>query len=1059
MMKHYFKFLTWLGLLFMLGIYYPVDLAAQTGKTVQGIVRDSNTAEGIPGVNVIEKGTTNGTVTDLDGSFRLTVNSDNSTLEFSFIGYTKKELLVGNQTQLNVNLEENMSELGEVVVVGFGNKAREDITGSVSSVKMDKILGDRPVTDAARALQGTVPGLQVTFGTGQPGQSTRLNIRGFESINGGSPLVLVDNIPMNIDDINPRDIEEVTVLKDASAASIYGAEAAFGVILITTKKGEKNQPMRLEYSNNFAFTSPSTLPRKASPLEFATALRDWGQQSYWTGQNVDNWIGYIQEYNANPSAYPDGYITDPNGSRYYVRENDLYGEFLGAPGFEHIHNLSLSGGSDKNTYRVSFGFNDEDGIMVTNKDRFTRYNANIHMTSQVTSKLNMTFNTMYKNGLRTGPVGGNWQALYNSAINFHSAVPIGYDETASGDRIPFATPANIIRYSPVRENYEEVIRFFTKASLTPFAGMELNAEYTFERRNDAVVSPSFRPTFVAPTTLNLEPYQASQSSFTTNTAKRNYHAVNAYGKYDWSLGKSKVNLMLGMNQQVAVSEGFSASRQELISPDIPGLSTATGVINVSDFYTDYGIVGFFGRANYHFDDKYLLEVNGRYDGSSRFPPGSRFGFFPSVAGAWKVHREQFMQDIGHVMTNLKLRASWGEIGNQAVESTWGNYPYLPIMSSGNTAWISDDTGQRAVTLSTPALVSAAYTWERVRTLNFGIDLGLFDNRLYTTFDWYNRQTLDMLAGGAQLPNVLGATPPLQNVADLQTIGWELDMRWRDNLGKLNYSFGFNLYDNMTEVTRFNNEEGLINQFYVGQKINEIWGYVTDGFYTIDDFVPGSLNNNLTGGQLLDGIPAFRGRDPNPGDVRYADLNGDGEIFSGLGTLDDPGDRKIIGNSTRRFEFGFNGAMNYKNFDVSFLVRGIGKRDLWIGHDVFFPFITQFGTIFQHQLDYWTQENPEAFYPRVYPEGGGNYPNSRLVQTRYLSNGAFLRVQNITVGYTFNQALLSRLNINRMRVFVSGENLFSFDHLPDGLDPELQGVNRGGNYPFLRKASLGLNVTF
>ncbi|MFN3800237.1 carboxypeptidase-like regulatory domain-containing protein, partial [Belliella pelovolcani] len=217
MMKHYFKFLTWLGLLFMLGIYYPVDLAAQTGKTVQGVVRDSNTAEGIPGVNVIEKGTTNGTVTDLDGSFRLTVNSDNSTLEFSFIGYTKKELLVGNQTQLNVNLEENMSELGEVVVVGFGSKGREDITGSVSSVKMDKILGDRPVTDAARALQGTVPGLQVTFGTGQPGQSTRLNIRGFESINGGRPLVLVDNIPMNIDDINPRDIEEVTVLKDASA--------------------------------------------------------------------------------------------------------------------------------------------------------------------------------------------------------------------------------------------------------------------------------------------------------------------------------------------------------------------------------------------------------------------------------------------------------------------------------------------------------------------------------------------------------------------------------------------------------------------------------------------------------------------------------------------------------------------------------------------------------------------------------------------------------------------------------------------------------------------------
>ncbi|GAB3651697.1 TonB-dependent receptor [Echinicola sediminis] len=1024
--------------------------------TVSGKVTSEIEPQGIPGVNVLLKGTTRGTVTDIDGNYSLAVPEQGAVLVFSAIGYTTTEQQVNGRTTINLEMDEEVSALNEVVVVGFGSKEREDITGAVSSVKMDKVLGDRPVTDAAKALQGSIPGLQITYGSGQPGSGTNINIRGFESINGGSPLILVDNIPMSLDDVNPRDIENITVLKDASAASIYGAEAAFGVVLITTKSGTKNQPMKLEYSNNFGFTKPSTLPEKASPLEFVTALQSWGQQNYWTGQNVDTWIDYINQYNANPSAYPDGYIED-NGLRYYVRENDLYGEFLGASGFEQIHNLSVTGGTEKTSYRVSLGYNDEDGIMVTDNDSYRRYNASINLITEITPKLTTTFSTLYKNGLRTGPVSGDWSGMYYSAINYHSATPIGEGEI-DGQRLPYATPANLIRYSPMRENFDEMIRFFGKATLKPIEGMELNAEYTFEKKRTEVQDPSYTPTMINPATMAITPYQASQSSYSTSTSRRNYHALNAYGKYDKTLGSHKLHFMLGMNQQTSVAESFYASRRMLISPSNPGLSTATGVMSVDDGYTDYGIIGFFGRANYDYKEKYLLEINGRYDGSSRFPKGDRFGFFPSIAGAWKVSREPFMDGIAQTITNLKLRASWGEIGNQAIEQQFGNYPYLPSMSPYEAAWIDVDAGLRAVSLGTPSLVSASYTWERVRTLNLGVDFGLFDNKLYTAFDWYNRQTLDMLAPGAQLPAVIGAEAPLQNVADLKTLGWELDIKWRETKGDFDYSLGFNLFDNSTEIIKYQNEAGLINQFYVGQKMNDIWGFTTAGYYTEADFVEGSLDANLLNGQLKEGVPGYKGVNQNPGDVKYADLNGDGEIFTGNSTLSDPGDRSVIGNSTRRFEFGLNGSASYKGFDLSLFLRGIGKRDLWISNPVVFPYTFEFTTIYKHQLDYWTPENTDAYYPRNYPNGGGNYGGNLRTQTKYLSNGAYLRVQNITLGYTFPKALLEKLHISRLRVYTSGENLFNFDHLPDGLNADLSNISQGGNYPFIKKVSLGLNVT-
>ena len=1024
-------------------------------QTISGKITDED-GEALPGASVVVKGTTNGTTTDIDGLFNLNCPED-AVITVSFVGYQTQEIAVNNRSVIDLQLSLDLDQLDEVVVVGYGQQKKVNVTGAVSSVEMDKVLGDRPVTDAAKALQGAIPGLQITYGSGQPGSGTDINIRGFESINGGQPLVLVDNVPMRIEDINPRDIESVSVLKDAASTAVYGARAAFGVVLITTKKGKKNQPLELNYSTTLGWNSPSTYAEKASPRDLVQALDDWGQATFWTGQNIDTWLDYIDEYNSNPSAYPEGIITDTDGTKYVVKGSNAVEDLLNNPGFQQLHNLSISGGADKSAYRLSLGMTDEDGIMAGANDTYKRYNANLSLTSDITDRLTTTLNMIYKHGLRRDPASGDWRQMYKDAINYSSTVPSGYGTLENGEVVPYRTPANQVQLSPVSSHLSEVIRFFGKASYQVTDDININGEYTFERRHGKAETPSFTPGWIHPITFNYQPYNANNTSYRAESFQSDYRALNVYGNYSKTFGAHGIKLLLGMNREENEISSFSASRQGLLSPDVPGLSSGVGVLDANDTYSDYGVVGFFGRFNYSFDEKYLLEFNGRYDGSSRFPKESRFGFFPSVSGAWRLSNESFMNPLSGIVSNMKIRGSYGEIGNQDIS----NYGYLPTMNSYNVDWISSNTGINAVSLSQPKLVSGSFTWERVRTLDIGVDLGFFDDRLTANVDWFNRQTLDMLAPGSELPAVLGGSPPLSNVADLSNKGWELSMLWRDDINEFDYSLGFNLFDSRTEITDYDNEEGLLNQYYVGQQIGEIWGYVTQGFYTVDDFESESLNSDLTGGVLLDDVAPFEGTNPNPGDIRYRDLNGDGVVNDGNNTLMDPGDQQIIGNSTRRFQFGFTGSASYKNFDLSIFVQGIGKRDLWYGNSPeIFPFTHRWTTVYAHQLDYWMPDNTDAFYPRNYAYGLGNYRHSRKVQTKYLLNGAYLRLKNITIGYSLPQNLLDRLKISRLRVFVTGENLINLDHLPDGLDPELSKVTGSeGNYPFLKNYSVGLNVTF
>ena len=430
-------------------------------------------------------------------------------------------------------------------------------------------------------------------------------------------------------------------------------------------------------------------------------------------------------------------------------------------------------------------------------------------------------------------------------------------------------------------------------------------------------------------------------------------------------------------------------------------------------------MGFFGRLNYDFANRYLLELNGRYDASSKFPSGSRWGFFPSLSVGWRVMEESFMEPLRDYIPEFKIRGSIGTVGNQNIDP----YQFVPSMESEKSKWLDNNT--QPITLKQPGLVSGNFTWETVRTLNLGFDISALKNRLSANFDLFRRDTKDMLTSGSQLPATLGATAPLQNVADLKSTGFELELAWRDQIGKVHYNIGFNLYDYKAYITKFkNNVAGVIrtsdNKTYVeGQQLGEIWGYVTDRLYTVDDFVEGTLDANLKNGTLKDGIPHVEGVKPNPGDMMYKDLDGNGIINSGNETIYDPGDRKIIGNNSLRFQYGINGGLSWNNFSFSFLLQGVGKCDKWLTNDLIFPYYYEFGTIYEHQLDYWTSENTGAFFPRLYETGmrNTNYAANVRAQTKYLTNGAYLRVKNLTLGYTIPQSVISKIGINNLRVYV------------------------------------------
>ena len=1017
---------------------------SSSGKIVKasGLVLDAE-GEPIIGATIKRPGASTGTITDVDGHFTIDV-PEGSTLQISYIGYEDRE--VRASANMNITLKSNVENLNEVVVVGYGTQKKVDLTGAVSSVKMDDVLGNRPISSVSEALQGAIPGLQVTSTSGIPGKGMSFNIRGVNSINTGSPLVLVDNVEMDVNMLDPNDIESVTVLKDAASSAIYGARAAFGVILITTKKGNKESAFHLNYSNNFAFSDATNIPKKATPLQTVQAYKDQGVISCSTGQDVDTWLELLKDYQNNPNAYPNGYV-DVNGLRYSLAETDLFADMM-ETGFKQSHNVSASGGGKHISYRIGIGYVNQDGILYSDKDSFKRSNVSSFINADITSWLNAQLDVKYARSKSSMPYTTASYGIWGAAVAFPSYFPTGEMELG-GETLPINTPRNFIRLASTNSNVKNDTRIFGKITLTPIKDFHIIGEYTFNYKTLETSTFDKKFEYIHGAQFRKE-QSVSNSKFEHSQGNTDYNALNIYANYNKSFRNHNFGVTAGFNQESNNYSYNMAYRTDMINEELPSLSQATGAYYTTDSYSRYTVRGLFYRITYDYQGKYLFETNGRYDGSSKFPSKKRFGFFPSISAGWRVSEEKFMEWSKVALSNLKLRISWGNIGNQSISA----YAYIPGMSSYQANWVVD--GLTQTTLSSPKLVSNSFTWEKVSTLDFGVDLGFFKNCLNIVFDWYNRKTKGMLAPGMELPSVLGADAPLQNAANLGSKGWELSLSWDDHVGEVGYHFGFNIYDSKTKITKYNNETGLIGNgiYRKGMYLGEIWGYETDRLYAVDDF-----NDD---GSLKDGIAKVEGYNPNPGDILYVDQDGNGIINKGILTTSNPGDRKIIGNNTRRYQFGVNGGVDWRGISFSFILQGVGKRDLWLMNELTYPIYDRWSTLYSNQLDYWTKTNTDSFFPRIYENSEGNTVANTQVQTRYLKNGAYLSVKNITLSYMFPHSLINKLGVNKLSIFFSGENLFTFDHLPKGVDAERVVTDdlgaRGFSYPYMRQFSFGINLT-
>lgn len=1042
----------------------------QNQVQIRGKVTDVN-GEPIIGATILIKGTGQGTITDMDGNYTLANVPGDAVLQFSYVGMETQEIPVSGKTIINVSMKEAAELLEEVVVVGYGTQKKANLTGAVSAVKMEEVLGDRPVANALVALQGSVPGLMIS-GSSTPGQDNKsINIRGTLSINGGEPLVLIDNVPGDLNMVNPEDIESISVLKDAASSAIYGARAACGVVLITTKRPRSKTTFQLNYNNNFGFETSINRPQQASLKDYFQAYQDADfSNTYWAnGQDVKKWAQYVEEYKKNPSVFQtigDGIYVDETGIPYYLHEKDIFKNVL-TTGFYNKHNMSASGGTEKVRYRMSAGYDSDNGPLITSKDYYRRMNIGSFISADVTDWFTQELDIRYAQSKKTMPQGRGQDIWTLRLINYYPEGIMPASLTLTGEEAPLFTPRNTVLYATTTNTVRNNPRIFSKSIFKPIKDLEMVFEYTYDKDD---FNYSYYTDKWKYTTIQLAVTEAPTNDvYTRQRYYTDYSAINTYATYTKTLGSHNFKLMAGYNQESSYYEYIQNQVKDQVSSVIPSLGNATGEKILDESYSEYTVRGGFFRLNYNYLDKYLFEVNGRYDGSSKFPKENRFGFFPSVSAGWQMAQENFMDFSKQWLNELKPRISWGKIGNQAINP----YQYTPSMAinSADAVWLID--GSKVTTIGLPSLVSKTFTWENVETFDIGVDFSLFNYKLRGTFDWYQRDTKGMItqAGVIELPAVVGTEAPAQNGADMRTRGWELALSWRDHIGKVGYNIGFNLYDHQSTITKYANESGLLSDYYVGQHLGDIWGYVEDGYYSLDDFEDAST------WKLKEGITSIQGVNVRPGDVKFVNLQDDegsnNRIDAGNNTLSNPGDRKVIGNSTSRYQFGANVGVNYKGLDLNMMLQGVGKREAWIGGQAIFPFAGSsasdaiFNPLYYNQTDYWkpiskdpsdpnymVAQNPNATYYRLYGQVQNVGSNSR-VSDKFLQNAAYLRIKNITLSYIFPKTLMEKIWVKQLKLFVSVENLGTLTSLPKGIDPE----RLNWNYPFYRTISFGTNITF
>ena len=1022
--------------------------SVQQDNACTGVVVDQN-GETVIGASVVVKGTTNGTITGLDGDFSIPNVKKGDVIVVSYVGYMNSEIIWEGKP-LKIALKEDSKTLDEVVVVGYATVKKANLTGAVSAVD-DKVLADRPIVNLGQGLQGTIPNLNITT-SGQPGKGSSFNVRGETSINGGSPLVLVDGVQMDPNLINPQDVASVSVLKDAASASIYGARAAYGVILITTKSGRKNMPTQVSFDASVSFNSPTTRPEYMNSMEYAHWMNAANNTTSGRDLLSQEEMEHIEAYFYDPvNNLPVFVAKDPSSWQYgncqagkyaYCGNTDWMKEMYKKTYPVQKYNVNINGGSDKATYYTSVGYMDQGSLMRYGDEGFRKFNMVNNINYDINNWMHVSMKTSY---IRTELDGLAQDAVHGESWignDTQPLMPVKHPDGNWSGQGNYTNFAAVLDEMGSRKTTKNDFWNTLALKLTPLKGLTINMDYTFNyyAEHGKVHRKTFNEYGIDGKFLQV--FQHSRpSGVSESQANDTYNAFNLFGDYELTLGKHYFKVMAGYNQETKHTRGFSASRDELISNDLPSMNAATGEKYVGNSDDSWATRSGFFRVNYSFADRYLLEVNGRYDLSSKFPKDDRSVFSPSFSLGWKLSEESwFKQATNGFFDELKIRASYGSLANQALDNGW--YAYLSNYGTGTLGYIMG--GKQPQYVLPGGLVSNTVTWEKVTQWDLGLDFVILQNRLKGTFDYYQRKTTDMLGPGRILPNILGMSEPLENAADMVTRGWELALTWNDQLDNgLHYSVGFNLSDTRAEITKYDNPtKSLSSPYYEGQIVGDIWGYESSLFQSADEIASAPDQSKLDGG--ISKVP---------GDIRFMDIDGNGVVDYGENTVDKPGDMKIIGNNKARYRYGFNISADWKGFDLGIFFQGVGKRDLMLPY----TFKWQYGSMWQVPTavgnDYWREDNAEGWLPVARFNGSQALGQN---QTRYLLDASYLRLKSLSFGYTLPVSLTKQWGIQKCRVYFTGENLLTFKHTPEGFDPELDDPYK---YPQQKSLALGLNVVF
>src|SRR6185312_2224409 len=993
-----------------------LSVRASAQRKISGFVQDAVTSNPLDGATLSIENTRSSTVSRNGGKFEITAPNGMSVLVISFVGYDSRTITIG-ATSNNIVVKMNpsaASALNDVVVVGYGVKKKVDLTGAISTVSA-KDIEARPIASTQQALQGLVPNLNITVSNqgGEPGSSMNMNIRGLQSFSGSNaPYVLVDGIPMDINSIDPSDIESMSVLKDAASASIYGARAAYGVILITTKSGKSNKTgANIAYSGNLSVTKPVYFPHLVGAMDFALVANDAAKNEGLAPWYSPDALSRLAQNIKSPGSAPVMY-GNPNGLTWNIgaeglgaaANTDWYDIFFKKNALHQHHNLSVSNSNGKIDYYISAGWYDEQGLLRYGHESYNRYNFDGKITARANSWATISMLFKYNYGEQDFP----WQIdlgrgrIYDMMTKIKPTMPEYYPGTDI-----FTMESRIAEWQAERDNTRNrQLSISPRVVIEPIKGWVTNIDLNYTTDDNREVFSARQWFWMQPNGQLANGLPKNATYYNPNLYTDAYLSPNIYSSYTRSIGKHNLSFLAGYQQETYNYFNLSATSTYLLSDNVPSINTSVGTETVADGIGHWSTQSAFGRLNYNYEEKYLLEANLRADGSSRFAPGKRWGEFPSVSAGWVISREKFAP-LKSQIDFLKLRASYGALGNQNV----ANYLYIPTLGIAQSNWLFG--GTRLWTVAPPNLSSIDLTWEKVATVDFGTDFSILRNRLSGSFDWYETHTSDLVGPGVALPSVLGTSVPLQNGGEVRTRGFEMEFTWKDHIGDFYYQIGGNLADNRSVVTKYNNPTEILSTYYKGEVLGEIWGYKTAGLFQSQDDVT----------KWVDQSYIYAGK-WNPGDVKYVDQDGDHKIGIGTNTRNNHGDKTIIGNQLPRYLYGFNLGGSWKGIEVSAFFQGVAKQDLWLG-DLYNGSVLRGPAngplhmmVYKQHMDYWRDgtsplgANPNAYFPRPYSVyDGDNHKNFGNPTYRYLQSGAYVRVKNLRIGYTIPKSITKKALIS------------------------------------------------